>query len=213
MMRRLGGSRRGVEAASSSQWSQPSRVVTLPGAWRGAAGGAAPERPGPEGPAAGAQDPNNPFSVLEQFGQQVFQNAQQVAQRVAEAANSRSATPVFQDMQGFVNAAAAQVNRHAMPIFTAMLILARAPAGQPLTAEQQEKIEQIFPNEAKDLLQRIGEVIPEDPQVTQLRRIADRLELIEAKLDAAAPAGARASDALEASGAAATFRRPLRSRL
>mmetsp|Transcript_7482 Transcript_7482/g.18876 ORF Transcript_7482/g.18876 Transcript_7482/m.18876 type:complete len:196 (-) Transcript_7482:100-687(-) len=135
----------------------------------------------------------NPFTVLEQLGREAAQTAQQAAQRLGEVTSSGSGGHLLQDLQSLAQANAVTMSQQLVPLFTAMLILARATPGQPLTAEQQEKLAKVIPAEAGEVLKSIADVLPEDPQVTQLKRIADHLEAIEAKLNAAAPSGSSAA--------------------
>merc|ERR1712151_96630 len=77
-----------------------------------------------------------------------------------------------------------EVGRAVMPLFSAMLILARKP-GNKLSMEEEAKFSEALPGPAVELLKTLVEIIPEDPEVTQLKHIAGTLEAIEAKLNAA----------------------------
>merc|ERR1711870_26069 len=93
--------------------------------------------------------------------------------------------PSLTDLQNLTQTQANEVGRAVMPLFSAMLILARKP-GNKLSMEEEAKFSEALPAPAVDLLRTLVEIIPEDPEVTQLKRIAGTLEAIEAKLNAAA---------------------------
>merc|ERR1719473_1400035 len=76
---------------------------------------------------------------------------------------------------------AAELPQSLMPLFSALLIIARSP-GTPLTAAQEEKFGQVLPPQAVEMIKSLSTVVPEDPQVAQLKKIAEKLESIEAKL-------------------------------
>lgn len=120
----------------------------------------------------------NPLSMFEQLGRETLTKAQEAAQKLGEAT---SAQHYLDQLQGFSAANAEQVGKSAVPLFSAMLILARSP-GTNLSDEQQAKLAESLPAPALDVLKSFMEIVPEDPQVVQLKRIADSLEKLEAKL-------------------------------
>ncbi|CAE8735384.1 unnamed protein product [Polarella glacialis] len=120
-------------------------------------------------------DSKNPLSMLEQMGRETFSRAQEAAETLRSGGN-----PV-QELQTFATSNAQVIAQNVVPLFSAMLILARSP-GTPLTPEQQAKLSESLPGPAVDVLKAFIEVIPQDPQVVQLKRIADRLDNIEATL-------------------------------
>mmetsp|Transcript_28836 Transcript_28836/g.73159 ORF Transcript_28836/g.73159 Transcript_28836/m.73159 type:complete len:184 (-) Transcript_28836:58-609(-) len=128
----------------------------------------------------------NPFAMFEQAAKDAQVGLQQAAQRLNEAAaGGPSAAPLLQEIQSMAHANVAQMSSHIVPMFTAMLILVRSSPGQPLTAAQQEILEKVLPIAALgDVAKGIVQVLPEDPQVVQLRAIAEKLEAIGAKLEA-----------------------------
>eukprot|EP00930_Biecheleria_cincta_P053203 TRINITY_DN3859_c0_g1_i1.p1 TRINITY_DN3859_c0_g1~~TRINITY_DN3859_c0_g1_i1.p1 ORF type:complete len:182 (+),score=50.78 TRINITY_DN3859_c0_g1_i1:90-635(+) len=127
----------------------------------------------------GSQGGGNPLSMFEQFGRETLTKAQEAAQKLGEAT---SAQHYVDQLQNFTQSNAEQIGKSAVPLFSAMLILARSP-GTSLSEEQQAKLAESLPPPALDVLKSFMEIVPEDPQVVQLKRIADSLEKLEAKLD------------------------------
>merc|ERR1711870_58140 len=95
--------------------------------------------------------------------------------------------PSLTDLQNLTQTQANEVGRAVMPLFSAMLILARKP-GNKLSMEEEAKFSEALPAPAVELLKTLVEIIPEDPEVTQLKHIAGTLEAIEAKLNAGSAA-------------------------
>eukprot|EP00933_Yihiella_yeosuensis_P037825 TRINITY_DN31819_c0_g1_i1.p1 TRINITY_DN31819_c0_g1~~TRINITY_DN31819_c0_g1_i1.p1 ORF type:complete len:184 (-),score=51.22 TRINITY_DN31819_c0_g1_i1:82-633(-) len=128
---------------------------------------------------AGGGGSPNPFSVLEQLGREVQSRASEAAQKIGEVTSTQNA---IQELNNFAQSNVEEISTRAVPVFSAFLILARSP-GTTLTEEQQAKLAEALPAPALEVLKSFVAVVPEDPSVTQLKRIADRLEQIEAKLD------------------------------
>eukprot|EP00932_Pfiesteria_piscicida_P009464 SRR837773.20197.p1 GENE.SRR837773.20197~~SRR837773.20197.p1 ORF type:complete len:304 (-),score=75.57 SRR837773.20197:19-930(-) len=135
-------------------------------------------------PGEGGQpgSPPNPFAVFEQFAKDATTQMQQAAQRLNEVA-STGPGPAVQDLQSLAQSNVAVVSERLVPLFSAMLIVARSTSGQQLTPAQEEVLEKVMPAQARDTLKNVIGVLPEDPQVEQLKRIASLMESIETKLD------------------------------
>merc|ERR1719382_2159707 len=112
-----------------------------------------------------------------------MQRAQEAAQKIGEVTNQGPSAPLFQELQTFAETNARELGTRVVPLFSAFLILARAP-GTPLTAQQEGQLSEVLPPPALEMLKKLVEILPEDPQVTQLKRMAEKLEAIEAKLPA-----------------------------
>merc|ERR1719499_3023493 len=98
--------------------------------------------------------------------------AQGVAQELSDATARITLGPILYHMQAATQANVDALTRQLAPILTTALILSRATPGQPLTAEQEAKLTEVLGSGAQDMLKGVGEALPEDPQVVQLRRIA-----------------------------------------
>lgn len=108
------------------------------------------------------------------------------------------AAPLIQNLQGAALGNASQLTQQLAPLLTTVLVLARTSPGQPLTEAQQAKLAEVLPGDVQEMFQKLAEAVPEDPQLAELRRIADSLANIEMHLAAstqAAPAGASTSEA------------------
>merc|ERR1712232_990679 len=107
-----------------------------------------------------------------------------------------TAVPIVSELQQFAQANVNELGRTVVPLFSAALILARKP-GAKLSAEEEDKFASALPAPVLDLLKRLIEIIPEDPRVTHLKRIAESLEAIENHVNAikAASASAAAAEA------------------
>lgn len=164
-------------ALARARWAARAGGGGRPGPLAQPFSSAAPQGSFPDGGQQG-----NPFTMFEQLGRTMMARAQEAAQRIGESAGTGSPAPLLQDLQGLAYTNLSQLSQYTVPLFTAMLILTRATPGQPLTAEQQEKISEVLGREAGQILKTITDVVPEDPHVAQLKRIADALVALDAKL-------------------------------
>mmetsp|Transcript_66267 Transcript_66267/g.158521 ORF Transcript_66267/g.158521 Transcript_66267/m.158521 type:complete len:188 (+) Transcript_66267:68-631(+) len=128
----------------------------------------------------------NPFAALEQLSKEAFQKAQEAAAHAQSMASGAGVPlPQVQDMERLLKSSADEVGKLTVPFLTAGLILARTPTNE-LTAEQEAKLKEVLPEPAMQTLKTLLEVVPPDPTVVHLQRIADQLEAIEKKLPSAA---------------------------
>lgn len=64
-----------------------------------------------------------------------------------------------------------------------LLVLARSPPGS-LTAAQEEQLGKVLPEPMLDMLRTAVEIVPENPEVVEMKKIVEKLGSIEAKLEA-----------------------------
>eukprot|EP00427_Karlodinium_veneficum_P063857 CAMPEP_0169334744 /NCGR_PEP_ID=MMETSP1017-20121227/15956_1 /TAXON_ID=342587 /ORGANISM="Karlodinium micrum, Strain CCMP2283" /LENGTH=169 /DNA_ID=CAMNT_0009430053 /DNA_START=47 /DNA_END=553 /DNA_ORIENTATION=- len=131
--------------------------------------------------APGGSPQGSPFSMLEQVGRETLKKVEEVAQQV-QSATTTGAVPGLSEIKTMAESNAAELQRTVMPLFSALLILARNP-GTSITAEQEAKFAEVLPPVAVDAIKSLATIVPEDPQVAQLKKIADKLESIEAKIE------------------------------
>lgn len=143
--------------------------------------------------ASGGYPQQAPLIILEQLCQQTLRSAQQGAQKIGKAAHSGSPTPVGHEVRSFARSGANTLGQRAVPLLAAFVILARVPPGRRLTPEQQERVAALLPPGADEILRMLADAAPEDPRLTQLKRIADQVDTIEGKLDVLVAAAASAA--------------------
>lgn len=152
------------------------------------------------GGASGGTGTPNPMSFLDNMPAPFLEAAKKLQQEAASGAEaarkfSQDAAdklpgqlPLVSDLKGLANPNVEKLSKVAVPLFASFLVLSR---NGKLAEEHKALLADVLPPPAQEMLLKVVEMVPEDPAAIELRRIADALEAIEARLGAQAGAESR----------------------
>jgi len=145
------------------------------------------------GAAGGAASPNPLSPLLDHLPAPILEAAKKLQQEAvsgAEAARQMSEDaagklpgqlPNLPHLKNLAEPNLEALSKNVLPLFSAFLVIAR---NGKLSDDHRSLLAEVLPPAVEEMFQKVSEVVPEDPQVVELRRVAAALEDLNVRLAA-----------------------------